>query len=161
MALSFDIFGWNRILKPKQVKRFERAWASFMASLTLNFQRASLRADSAIERFEPLATGMGMGIVTDVDGVGVGRVEVEFDGGKAFADDLARFFGVVGRVGRFAGVAIGVDADLSRKRPPKNVEIGVLTVRPSKSHRAISMPLMAIRRSRQTQRDIADHDDDE
>lgn len=69
-----------------------------------------LGSDGAVEWLEPLAARIG--VVADIDGVGIARVEVELDGGEAFANDVASFLGVVGGIGRFAGVAVGVDTDL-------------------------------------------------
>src|SRR5256885_105068 len=87
--------------------------AQTCAAATLGARAASvahpghfLRADAAVERLEPPPPRAR--VVRHIDRVRVRRVEVELDGGETLGDHLAGAFGVVGRVGRVAGVAIGI-----------------------------------------------------
>jgi hypothetical protein len=82
------------------------ACASLIASLFL-------RADDAVVGLDPLATRIG--VVGDVERVGIGVVEVELDGGEAIGDDFLGAAGIFLRLVRIALVAIGIDADFLAK----------------------------------------------
>ena len=84
--------------------------ASRTALSDAHHPRQLLRADHAVERLDPLAARMI--VVGQVQRVGIGVVQIEFDRGKARRDHLLGASRVLGRLMRFAFVAIGVDADL-------------------------------------------------
>ena len=132
MALRLDVLGRDRVLEPKQIKGLERLGQPdrvIDAELPVRVHRhhdlgphrladgadhlhhpAHLeRADRAVEGLEPAPSRMR--VLRDVDRVGIGRVEVELDGGEALGHHLPGLLRIVGGIGRLAGVAVGIDAD--------------------------------------------------